>query len=84
MSRRSFIEDLLDGDRVELETVALVELRHKLDPMKTKGVEEALHDIHDHEHTEGSADKDEEADEHEKNVTRLEAGDEGAVIEDFR
>ena len=52
--------------------------------MKTKGVEEALHDIHDHEHTKGSADKDEEADEHEKNVTRLEAGDEGAVVEDFR
>ena len=33
-------------ERLELEPVALVKLVLELDPMKAKGVEEALEDIH--------------------------------------
>ena len=51
--------------------------------METQSVEEALHHVHDHEDTEGSANEDEETDEHEQNAARLEAGDEGTIVEDL-
>ena len=46
-------EDL--GNRIggELVAVALVEFVLELDPVQTKGVQEALHGVHAHEHAEG-------------------------------
>mmetsp|Transcript_35722 Transcript_35722/g.47000 ORF Transcript_35722/g.47000 Transcript_35722/m.47000 type:complete len:202 (-) Transcript_35722:685-1290(-) len=49
--------------------------------MKTERVQEALHDVHDHEHTESGANEHEEAHEHEKHVARFEARHHGAVVE---
>ena len=75
--------DLLDGDRRELESITLVELAHELDPMETQRVQEALHDVHDHEHTESGTNEDKEAHEHHQDAVGLEAWDEGAIVEHF-
>ena len=73
----------LDGDRGEFETITLVELAHELDPMETKCVQKALHHVHHHQNTESGADEDEKSDKHKHHVIRLESGDQGAIVEDL-
>ena len=47
----------------ELVAVTLVELVLELDPVKTEGVQEALHRVHAHQHAEGDRKEHEERDE---------------------
>ena len=68
---------------MELESIALVELGHELDPMETERVQEALHDVHNHQDTQSGSNENEETHEHHQDAGRLEAGHQSAVVEDL-
>jgi hypothetical protein len=52
------------GERVELHALTLVEFILELNPVQSKIVQEALHDIHEHKDEETHRGEDEETDGH--------------------
>ena len=75
------LDDLLDGSRSELESIALVELAHELHPMQTQRVQEALHHVHHHQDAECGTNEHKEANEHEHDIVRLEAWHKSTIVE---
>ncbi len=73
----------LDGDWGEFETIALVELAHEFDPVETKRVQETLHYVHDHQDAKRGSNENKEADEHEEDIIGLESRHQSTIVEDL-
>ena len=77
------LNDLLKRNRVESNTGTPVELVLEFDPMETKGMQEALHEIHHHEHTKSDDQENIESKNKNQNVTAIDETRDQNLIEEY-
>ena len=83
LSVHSFVNKTASSFGGKFETTSSEELLHEFDPVETQGVQEALKDVHAHQHAESGPHKDVPPKHHRHNAVRFETSSQTVVIENL-